>query len=98
MSGVTFVFLSLPVEILFGEGGGGGVMRVGCSQLQQQIPTFSLCFWPCFAEWCFSFFFEGGWGGGGGGALTPLFGELKLFYDLGSLTDSCGLNLERKIG
>ena len=29
-----------------GGGGGGGEagMRVGCSQLQQQIPTFSLCF------------------------------------------------------
>ena len=43
---------------------GGGGMRVGCSQLQQQIPTFSLCFWPCFAEWCFLSFSKVGGGGG----------------------------------
>ena len=74
VSGVTFVSL-VPVEILFGEGGGG--MRVGCSQLQQQIPTFSLCFGHVSLNGVFLPFSRLG------GVLTPLFGELELFYDLG---------------
>ena len=73
-------------------------MRVGCLQLQQQIPTFSLCFGHVSLNGVFLPFSRVGGGGGGRGALTPLFGELKLFYDVGSLTDSCGLNLKRKTG
>ena len=84
---MTFMSL-VPVEILLG-GGEACASVVHNYNYKFPHPPFV---WPCFTEWCFSFFLEGG------GALTPSSGELELFYGSGSLTDSCGLNLEWKIG